>query len=79
MQTLAEMWSKGGWIIRLLFLALAFLVGSSSREPRLGSARVVFQVMSFSVFHFILNVWLDLELPTLQPKKSIFTTKVPFG
>lgn len=29
-----------------LSLALAFLVGASPQEPQLGSARVVFQVLS---------------------------------
>lgn len=37
----------------LLCLALAFVVGASSQEPQLGSARVVFQVLSFPVFHDI--------------------------
>ncbi|CBI31985.3 hypothetical protein VitviT2T_000928 [Vitis vinifera] len=37
------MWSKGAWIVGLLCLALAFVVGASSQEPQLGSARVVFQ------------------------------------
>ncbi|KAJ9709254.1 hypothetical protein PVL29_000959 [Vitis rotundifolia] len=37
------MWRKGAWIVGLLCLALAFVVGASSQEPQLGSARVVFQ------------------------------------
>ena len=70
------MWSKESSILCFLFLVLAILVGGSSQEPQLGSARVVFQVLSFPVFFSFNYVWIS-ERPILQPK-STFTIKALF-
>lgn len=55
----------------LLCLALAFVVGASSQEPQLGSARVVFQVLSFPVFHDIQHC-LDFGRPHSTTQVNLY-------